>query len=70
MRGLYAQIGNGDADVWIEYRAARDHDNNGSFWVIDWDSVNVFLGDVDITATVGDSVWNHIEELINEDLAQ
>ena len=70
MKGLYAQIGNGDADVWIEYRADRDYDNNGDFLVIDWDSVKVFYGDVDITATVGDSVWNHIEEIINEDLAQ
>ena len=67
--GFYGDIGNGNASVWIEYRAEKDHDNRGVFWEIDWDAVKVFLGGTDITDTIGDSVWNHIEELINEDLA-
>lgn len=69
MKGFYANIGNGNASVWIEYRAERDYDSRGTFWDIDWDAVKVHFGDSDITDTVGDSVWNHIEELINEDLA-
>ena len=67
--GFYATIGNGNASVWIEYRAERDYDSRGVFWDIDWDAVKVYFGDLDITDTIGDSVWNHIEELINEDLA-
>jgi hypothetical protein len=67
--GFYANIGNGNASVWIEYRAERDYDSRGPFWEIDWDAVKVHFGDLDITDTVGDSIWNHIEELINEDLA-
>ena len=67
--GFYATIGNGNASVWIEYMADKDHDNRGVFWEIDWDTVRVHFGDNDITDTIGDSVWNHIEELINEDLA-
>lgn len=66
--GFYATIGNGDATVWIDYRAERDYDNRGDFWDIDWDAVKVYYGESDITATIGDSTWKHIEDLINEDL--
>lgn len=66
--GFYATIGNGDATVWIDYRAERDYDERGDFWDIDWDAVKVYYGESDITATIGDSTWKHIEDLINEDL--
>jgi hypothetical protein len=61
-------IGNGDAEVSVTYRADRDYDERGVFWDIDWDNVKVFFGGADITDTLGDSAWKHIEEKIQEDL--
>lgn len=66
--GFYAKIGNGQAMVWIDYAADKDHDDRGVFWDIDWDNVRVFFGESDITDTIGDSTWQHIEELIQEEL--
>lgn len=61
-------IGNGDAAVHVTYRADRDYDERGDFWDIDWDNTKVYLGDTDITDTLGDVAWKHIEEKIMEDL--
>lgn len=63
-------IGNGDAPVYVTYRADQDYDERGLFWDIDWDRVKVYLvdGDANITATLGDVAWKHIEEKIQEDL--
>lgn len=63
-------IGNGDAPVYVTYRADQNYDERGVFWDIDWDRVKVYLvdGDADITATLGDAAWKHIEEKIQEDL--
>ena len=61
-------IGNGDAEVDVTYRADQDFDNRGVFWDIDWDNVKVFYKGTDITDTLGDSAWKHIEEKIQEDL--
>ena len=66
--GLWTEIGNGDARVWVSYRADRDYDSRGDFWDIDWDNVKVSFSDIDITSTLSDSSWNHIEEEIQKDL--
>ena len=67
---ISTHIGNGDAPVYVTYRADRDYDERGDFWDIDWDDTKVYLvdGDADIAATLGDSAWKHIEEKIYEDL--
>lgn len=66
--GFNTRIGNGDAIVWVEYLAQKDYDNRGDFWNIDWDNVRVFLGETDITATIGQDVWDRLELLIDKDL--
>lgn len=65
---ITTSIGNGDAEVDVTYRADRDYDDRGVFWDIDWDNVKVIFGGTDITSTLGDAAWNHIEEKILEDL--
>lgn len=68
MRGLYTKIGNGNARVWVEYRAEKDYDNRGDFWDIDWDNTKVYLGESDITETLCDESWDRIAIAIHEDL--
>lgn len=65
---ISTHIGNGDAEVDVTYRADRDYDERGVFWDIDWDNVKVLFKGTDITDTLGDSAWKHIEEKIQEDL--
>ena len=65
---ITTHIGNGDAEVDVTYRADRDYDDRGVFWDIDWDNVKVLFKDIDITSTLSDSSWNHIEEEIQKDL--
>jgi hypothetical protein len=65
---ITTRIGNGDAEVDVTYRADRDYDERGVFWDIDWENIKVFFGGTDITDTLGDSAWKHIEEKILEDL--
>ena len=65
---ITTHIGNGDAEVDVTYRADRDYDDRGVFWDIDWDNVKVLFKDIDITDTLSDSSWNHIEEEIQKDL--
>lgn len=65
---ISTHIGNGDAEVDVTYRADRDYDDRGYFWDIDWDNVKVLFKGTDITDTLGDSAWKHIEEKILEDL--
>lgn len=65
---ISTHIGNGDAEVDVTYRADRDYDDRGVFWDIDWDNVKVLFKGIDITDTLGDSAWTHIEEMILEDL--
>jgi hypothetical protein len=67
-RKLEARIGNGRANVVIEYSADRDYDERGEFWDVDWDNVKVFLFDINIADALGDSEWQEVQELIEEDL--
>lgn len=67
-RTIKARIGNGGANVLIEYSADRDYDERGDFWDIDWDNVKVYLFDVNIADALGDSEWNEVKEWIEEDL--
>lgn len=66
--GFNTRIGNGNAIVWVQYSAEKDYDNRGDFWDVDWDTVRVFLGETDITDTIGEDVWKDLNDLINEDL--
>lgn len=63
-----ARIGHGRADVVIEYSAIKDYDSRGDFWEVDWESVKVFLFDINIADALGDSEWEEVQEWINEDL--
>ena len=63
-----ARIGHGSADVVIEYSATKDYDSRGDFWEVDWESVKVFLFDINIADALGDSEWEEVQEWINEDL--
>ena len=63
-----ARIGHGSADVVIEYSAIKDYDSRGDFWEVDWESVKVFLFDINIADALGDSEWEEVQEWINEDL--
>ena len=65
---LNARIGHGGADVVIEYSAIKDYDSRGDFWEVDWESVKVFLFDINIADALGDSEWEEVQEWINEDL--
>ena len=67
-RKLEARIGNGRADVVIEYSADRDYDERGEFWDVDWDNVKVFLFEINIADALGESEWQEVQELIEEDL--
>lgn len=67
-RTIKARIGNGGANVLIEYSADRDYDERGDFWDIDWDNVKVYLFDINIADALGDSEWNEVKEWIEEDL--
>jgi hypothetical protein len=67
-RKIEARIGHGRADVVIEYSADRDYDERGEFWDVDWDNVKVFLFDINIADALGDSEWQEVQELIEEDL--
>ena len=67
-RSFKARIGNGGADVVIEYDADRDEDERGKFWDVDWDNVKVFLFDINIADALGDSEWKEVQECIEDDL--
>jgi hypothetical protein len=67
-RKLEARIGNGRANVVIEYSADRDYDERGEFWDVDWDNVKVFLFEINIADALGESEWQEVQELIEEDL--
>ena len=62
------RIGHGRADVVIEYTAAKDYDERGNFWEVDWDNVKVFLFDINIADALGDSEWQEVQEAIDEEL--
>lgn len=67
-RSFKAVIGNGRADVVIEYSADRDYDERGDFWDVDWDNVKILLFDINIADALGDSEWEEVKECIEEDL--
>lgn len=67
-RSFNARIGHGRADVIIEYSADRDYDERGDFWDVEWDTVKVFLFDINIADALGDSEWQEVQEAIDEDL--
>ena len=67
-RSFNARIGHGRANVVIEYSADKDYDMRGEFWDVDWDNVKVFLFDINIADALGESEWQEVQELIEEDL--
>lgn len=67
-KSIKARIGNGRADVVIEFSADRDYDERGDFWDVDWDNVKVYLFEINIADALGDSEWEEVKEWIEEDL--
>lgn len=67
-RTFTARIGNGRAEVVIEYNADRDYDERGDFWDVDWDTVKVFLFEINIADALGESEWQEVQECIEDDL--
>jgi hypothetical protein len=67
-RTFKAVLGHGRADVVIEYSAERDYDERGDFWDVDWDTVKVFLFEINIADALGDSEWQEVQECIEDDL--
>lgn len=67
-RTFTARIGHGRAEVVIEYNADRDYDERDDFWDVDWDTVKVFLFEINIADALGDSEWQEVQECIENDL--
>lgn len=67
-RTFTARIGHRRAEVVIEYSADRDYDERGDFWDVDWDTVKVFLFEINIADALGESEWQEVQECIEDDL--
>lgn len=69
MNELFTTIGEGDAEVRVEYSYSSDKDHNGVHFEITWDGVCVYFNDMDITATISADTWQRIENEIHEVLS-